>query len=129
MEIRELDGTYEIGIASNIHDLAPGFHDFGEARVVMTNGAFQGRDSGGITWTGTVALAPTGEPNNILVTVTADPRTGVPDAVVLHLDGRLKRMPVTHVIDMKLTRVGKSFRLKGQLKIGPFEVDVTVRPV
>lgn len=129
MKIGDLDGKYVINIASNIHELAPGFHDFGEANVLMKNGTFSGEDSGGITWSGVVALVPPGAPHDILATVTADPRTGVPDAVVLHLDGQLKRAPVTHNVGMKLTKVGKSFRLYGRLSIGPFEVDVTVRPV
>ena len=129
MKISDFNGTFHVNIASNIHDFAPGYHDFGEATVEITDGLMEGKDAGGITWTGSLALAPVEDQNDIIVNMTIDPRTGVPNAVVMHYDGELKREPVDHVVGLKVTYVGASVRLRGRLQIGPIAIDVSIRPV
>jgi len=129
MDISDLNGTYQIALASNIHDIAPGYHDFGEAMVEIMNGQINGKDVGGITFSGQIDLAPVASPDDVLVDIVIDPRTGVADAVVYHYDGTLKREPVNHKIGMKLIKANNSVKLKGTLNIGPVRIEVIVRKV
>lgn len=127
MEISELNGKYFVSIASDIFKHAPGYHDFGDATIEVVDGQFNGMDSGKISWSGNFTLSDDQE--HVDIKATIDPRTGVPDAVVMHNDGQIRREPVTHKTRMKLTRVNTSFRMSGTLKVGPVEIEVSVRPV
>lgn len=127
MHISEFDGAYEIVLGSDIHEVAPGYHDFGNARISVLNGQISGADSGGVSWTGSLSLVPDVDDTTVEAALTVDPTTGQPDAVVMHYDGILRREPVTHRIRLRLTNVHGVFYLRGSIKIGPVTIVTTVK--
>jgi hypothetical protein len=129
MEISDFNGSYKVNIASNIHEIMPGYHDFGEAVVEIKDGILVGKDDGGISWNGKFMIAPENEAYDIVANVVVDPRTGQPDAVVMHYDGQLRREPVTHDVGLVVTKVNSAHRLQGKIQIGPIEINVSVRQI
>ena len=127
MDITELDGEYEVTMQSNIHELAPGFYDFGKALVTVSGGTLQGVDSGGITWSGTLTVAPDGADHDVIANIDVDPRTGRPDAKTMQHDGQIRRERVSHEVPLNLTRVGDKVILRGELRIGAFVTVAIIR--
>ncbi len=127
-DITKYDGEYEVAIVSDIHDVAPGFYQIGDAHVRLTNGVIEGADQGGVTFFGTATIANDTDPHDINIELTVDPTKAVSNAVIMHYDGSLKREPVTHNFGMKAVEIGGSFRFSCTLNIGPLEVNATLRP-
>ncbi|WP_417796569.1 hypothetical protein [Terasakiella pusilla] len=128
MDISKFNGEFELTLASNVQDILPGCYDHGTATLTIADGSISGVDSGGITYSGNIVLKPE-DPDKVYATVTVDPRTGTPSSFVMHYDGSPKREPVTHDCILKLSEIAGKVMLRGDLKVGPLEIKVSIQRV
>ncbi|MCA1907780.1 MAG: hypothetical protein LDL39_05410 [Magnetospirillum sp.] len=125
MDVSALNGFFTANFTSGA-SLPEGMYEFSRADLVIRDGRIAGYDVGGCLVTGTLRAAADGQ---FEATVTLDPRTGQPDAVMFQDDGSFRRVPVVRTLFLKLTEANGRVFLRGGVQVGPFDYAVFVQRV